>query len=94
MIVASLVPLQVLVFVLAPLLATGVALTRDPLRQIVVSGVYGLLLAVMFLVLQAPDVTLSMLVVSGIAYPIVVLAAIARIHGGRVEEDESPKDEG
>jgi energy-converting hydrogenase B subunit D len=91
-IVASLVPLQVLAFVLAPLLATAVALTRDPLRQIVVSGVYGLVLAILFVVLQAPDVSLSMLAVSGVAYPLVVLAAIARVRAGRSDEDESAED--
>jgi uncharacterized MnhB-related membrane protein len=42
------------------------------------SGVYGLLLAVLFLVLQAPDVSLSMLVVSTVAYPLIVLIAISR----------------
>ncbi|HEX3329615.1 MAG TPA: DUF4040 domain-containing protein [Gaiellales bacterium] len=58
--------------------ATSVALSLDPLRQIFLSGVYGLLLAVLFLVLQAPDVSLSMLVVSTVAYPLIVLIAISR----------------
>lgn len=78
MIVANSAPLQALIFVLVPLAATAVVFTRRPLRQIVVNGVYGLLLSILFLVLQAPDVALSMLVVSTIAYPLVVLAAIAR----------------
>jgi uncharacterized MnhB-related membrane protein len=78
-VIASIAPLQTLVFVLAPLAATAVALTRNPLRQIVVNGVYGLILSILFFVLQAPDVALSMLVVSTIAYPLVVLAAIARV---------------
>jgi energy-converting hydrogenase B subunit D len=42
------------------------------------SGVYGLLLTVLFVVLQAPDVALSMLVVSTVAYPLIVLIAISR----------------
>jgi len=32
-------------------------------------------------VLEAPDPALSMLVVSGIGYPLVILAAIARVRG-------------
>jgi len=76
-------PLQGLVFVLAALAATAVVLTRRPLRQIVVNGVYGLVLTIVFFVLQAPDVALSMLVVSTIAYPVVVLAAIARVRARR-----------
>ena len=63
------------VLVLVALAATAVALCLDPLRQIVLSGMYGLLL---FVVLQAPDVALSMLVVTTVAYPLIVLAAIRR----------------
>jgi uncharacterized MnhB-related membrane protein len=44
----------------------------------VLSGLYGLLLVILFVVLQAPDVALSMLVVSTVAYPLLVLAAIHR----------------
>jgi len=58
--------------------ATAVALTMDPLRQIVVSSVYGLLLVILFVLLQAPDVALSMLVTSSVAYPFIVLIAISR----------------
>jgi energy-converting hydrogenase B subunit D len=88
-IVASLAPLQALIFLLAPVAATAVVLTRNPLRQIVVNGVYGLLLSILFFVLQSPDVALSMLVVSTIAYPLIVLAAVARTSG---QQDESEED--
>jgi energy-converting hydrogenase B subunit D len=53
-------------------------LTRDPLRQTVTTSVYGLLLVILFVVLQAPDVALSMLVVSSVASPLIVLIAISR----------------
>ena len=78
MIASTLVPLQLPALALAALGATAVALCRNPLRQIVLSGVYGLVLVVLFMVMQAPDVALSMLVVSTVAYPLVVLTAIAR----------------
>jgi energy-converting hydrogenase B subunit D len=78
--------LQVLVLVLAALLATAVVLTRNTLRQIVVNGVYGLVLVLVFFVLQAPDVALSMLVVSTVAYPLIVLAAISRSRNGRLTD--------
>jgi energy-converting hydrogenase B subunit D len=91
MTVATIAPLQALIFVLAPLGATAVVFTRDPLRQIVVNGVYGLLLAILFYVFQAPDVALSMLVVGAVAYPLVVLAAIARVRAGSEPDEE---DEG
>lgn len=80
--IATIAPLQTVALVLAALGATLVALCRNPLRQIVLSGVYGLVLAILFVTLQAPDVALSMLVVSTVAYPLVVLAAITRWRRG------------
>ena len=58
---------------------------------IIVSGVYGLVLVILFVVLQAPDVALSMLVVAAIAYPLIVLAAIARTREG-ILTDEREQD--
>ncbi len=54
--------------------------------MLVVNAFYGLLLAILFFVFQAPDVSLSILVVSSIAYPLVVLGAIARVRD-RVHKD-------
>jgi len=87
-VLATLAPLQGLVFVMAALAATAVVFTRRPLRQIVVNGVYGLVLTVVFFVLQAPDVALSMLVVSTIAYPVIVLAAVVRVRARRRRREE------
>ena len=71
--------LQVTVLVLVAAAATAVALAREPVRQVVVLSGYGLLLAVLFLVFQAPDVTLSELSVGAIALPILVLLALAKV---------------
>jgi uncharacterized MnhB-related membrane protein len=84
--------LQAIVLVSAALLATAVALTRNTLRQIVVNGVYGLMLVILFVVLQAPDVALSMLVVTTIAYPLIVLAAIARTRRGRLTDEAEEQE--
>jgi uncharacterized MnhB-related membrane protein len=83
--------LQALVLVMAALLATAVVLIRNTLRQIVVNGVYGLVLVIVFFVLQAPDVALSMLVVSTVAYPIIVLAAISRSRNGKLTDRSEEK---
>jgi uncharacterized MnhB-related membrane protein len=77
-ILASLAPLQTVSMILVAVGATAVVLTRNVQRQILVNGLYGLLLVVLFVVLAAPDVALSMLVVSTVGYPLVVLIAIAR----------------
>jgi energy-converting hydrogenase B subunit D len=88
-VVATLVPLQVVAFALVALGAPVVVLTRDPLRQAIVNSVYGVSLVCLFVVLEAPDPALSMLVVSGIAYPLVILAAVARVRGERRRSEDT-----
>jgi energy-converting hydrogenase B subunit D len=77
------IPLQLAALLMVGLAGTTVVLMRDPLRMTIVNSVYGLTLTILFLVLQAPDVALSMIVVGGIAYPIVLLAAIAKVRSGK-----------
>ena len=92
---ATLVPLQAVAFALVALGAPVVVLTRDPLRQALVNGIYGVSLVCLFVVLEAPDPALSMLVVSAIAYPLVILAAVARVRGERrsAHETQAPEEE-
>jgi energy-converting hydrogenase B subunit D len=77
--VAMMQVLQVTVLVLVAAGATAVVLIRRQFRQVVALSVYGLLLAVLFLVFQAPDVTLSELTVGAIALPIVLLLTLAKV---------------
>ena len=72
------IPLQSAVIALVALGALAVVLTRDVVRLAMISSLYALTLVVLFLVFQAPDVALSELVVSTIAYPLVLVVAIAR----------------
>jgi energy-converting hydrogenase B subunit D len=80
------IPLQLAALLMVGLAGTTVVLMRDPLRMTIVNSVYALTLTILFLVFQAPDVALSMLVVGGIAYPIVLLAAIAKVRSGRDDD--------
>ena len=69
---------------LAALLAVAVAgtvvvATRDPLRQAMASGIFGVALSVLFFVFGAPDVALSQIVVAGVAVPVMVLLALGRL---------------
>jgi uncharacterized MnhB-related membrane protein len=73
------VPLQVVAMLLCALGGLALVLVRDPLRQALVSGVYGLGLVVLFVVFQAPDVSLSALVVSSAAVPFLLLLTLAKI---------------
>jgi uncharacterized MnhB-related membrane protein len=77
------IPLQVVTITLVGLGAVAVVTTRDPLRQSLVLGLYGLLLGVLFVVFQAPDVALSELVVSSVALPFVLLTALAKLRRRR-----------
>jgi energy-converting hydrogenase B subunit D len=70
--------LQVTVLVLVAAGAAAVVLTRRLVRQVLVLGSYGIMLAVLFLTFQAPDVTLSALTVGAVALPIILLLAISK----------------
>ncbi len=71
--------LQVTLLVLVAAGATAVVLIRDLPRQVIMLSVYGVLLAVLFLAFQAPDVTLSELTVGAVALPMLLLLALAKI---------------
>jgi energy-converting hydrogenase B subunit D len=74
---------------LVAITAPVVVMTDDPLRQSMVLGIYGLFLTAAFFVLQAPDVALSMLVVSSVLLPALVLFALARIRHLDDEDEEA-----
>ena len=84
--------LLVVVLTAVAVLGVCVVLTRDPLRQTVVNGFFGLTLVLFFVVLQAPDVAISELVVSTVAYPLVLLATIYRT-GKRTRGPDRSGDE-
>jgi len=71
--------LQVTILVLVAAGATAVVLVRDPVRQVIALSVYGVLLAVLFLAFQAPDVTLSELTVGAVALPLLLLLTLAKV---------------
>ncbi|HET8561357.1 MAG TPA: DUF4040 domain-containing protein [Marmoricola sp.] len=59
-------------------LSTATALTREPGRQALVFGGYGLLLGVAMLALQAPDVALSQITVGAAIVPLIVLLTVMK----------------
>ncbi|QMU69330.1 DUF4040 domain-containing protein [Streptacidiphilus sp. P02-A3a] len=62
--------------------ATAAVFTRDPARQAVVLGMLGLGLALLFTVLQAPDVALSQLGVGTAVTPLLILLTVRRVRRG------------
>lgn len=67
---------------------TAVVLTRDPTRQVIMTGFFGLLLAVLFFVFQAPDVALSQIVVGTVAVPVMALLTLARLRARARRRDD------
>jgi len=82
---------QIGVFLLVAVSAFGVVRTRDPLAQSVAVSFYGLVLALLFFLHQAPDVALSQIVVGAVALPLMILLALSRIHSQDAERKEDRK---
>jgi energy-converting hydrogenase B subunit D len=80
--------LQTVCLLAVAVVGTATVLTRDPLRQAVASGAFGLTLSVLFLAFGAPDVALSQIVVAGVAVPVMVLLTLAKIRLVEREEEE------
>jgi energy-converting hydrogenase B subunit D len=72
---------QVLVVLLVGVSGTLVVVTRDTVHQVLVFGLFGLILALAFLLLQAPDAALAQLVVSGLVMPLLVVVVLAELRG-------------
>ena len=83
-------PLQTLVLILVLVAGTAVVLTRKVAEQTVGLSFYGLILALMFFVFQAPDVALSQIAIGAVALPLMILLALAKIR--RAKETNEPKD--
>jgi energy-converting hydrogenase B subunit D len=71
--------LQIVVLVLVAAGALVVVRTKDRVRLVLVLSVYGILLAVLFFVFQAPDVTLSELTVGAVLLPILLMLTLAKV---------------
>ena len=71
--------LQITLLVLVAAGATAVVLIRAGVRQVLMLSIYGVLLAVLFLAFQAPDVTLSELTIGAVVLPVVILLTLAKV---------------
>jgi energy-converting hydrogenase B subunit D len=57
---------------------TAVTLTTEPAGQAVTLSVFGILLALLFLLLQAPDVALSQIAVGTALVPLMVMLTVRK----------------
>ncbi len=79
--------LQLLLFLLLSAAGMQVVRTREPVAQAIAVSFYGLILAVLFFVHQAPDVALSQIVVGAVALPLMILLALAKIRRAAQERE-------
>ncbi len=80
--------LQLLLFLLLAASGMQVVRTREPAAQAVAVSFYGLVLALVFFLHQAPDVALSQIVVGAVALPLMILLALAKVRRARQEREK------
>lgn len=68
---------------LTALTGGSVVFARQPLRQIVALAINGLVMALLFMALQAPDVAFSQIVAGAVAVPLMMLVALASMRMDR-----------
>lgn len=71
----------VLVLLLCAAGGTAVVLTRRVRVQAILLSIFGLILTLAFLVLQAPDLALAQLAVGSVAVPILFVLVINKVYG-------------
>lgn len=67
----------------------AIVVSPDPLRQVLVLGIYGMSLTFLFFVFQDPDVALSEIVVSTVGLPVMVLLALRKVREHEREREEA-----
>jgi energy-converting hydrogenase B subunit D len=71
----------------------AVVLSPDPLRQVIVLGIFGLSLTMLFFVFQDPDVALSEIVVSTVGLPVMVLLALRKVSEHQRQREEQKQED-
>jgi uncharacterized MnhB-related membrane protein len=67
----------------------AIVISPDPLRQVMVLGIFGLSLTFLFFVFQDPDVALSEIVVSSVGLPVMVLLALRKVREQERKREEA-----
>jgi uncharacterized MnhB-related membrane protein len=84
--------MKILIAVLLLMLAatgTSVVMTRTPRRQVLALSVNGLVLALLFMALQAPDVAFAEITVGAAAVPLLFLVVLSSV---KMDRNPRPPD--
>ena len=87
-------PLIIVALLLAAVTGTGVVFARTPQRQIFAMGANGLVLSLLFMALQAPDVAFAELIIGAAALPLlffVVIASTKMDRSAQPQPDPAPQ---
>ena len=76
--------------VLAGLCGAGVVFARTPQRQVFAMGANGLVLSLLFMALQAPDVAFAELIIGAAALPLMFFVVLASTKMNRGSPDSKP----
>jgi uncharacterized MnhB-related membrane protein len=71
--------MQAAILIFVAVAGTAVVFTRNPLNQVMGLTFYGLVMALMFFIFQAPDVAFSQVVVGAVVLPLKVLLTLAKL---------------
>ena len=70
--------IEAIAYFAVAVLGAAVVLTRRPIDQIIVFGLFGAAMALLFFLLQAPDVALSQIAVGTLAIPALLLVTLMK----------------
>ncbi len=85
--------MQVAILAFVAITGLAVVLTRDPRNQVIGLGFYGLVLALMFFLYQAPDVALSQIVIGTVALPLMFMLALSKIRRNERQRENLKKQQ-
>jgi uncharacterized MnhB-related membrane protein len=84
---------HVLLLLLAAAGGSIVVLSREPDRQTLAASFYGLILAVLFLALQSPEVALSQIVIGTIGIPLILLLTLAKVRDEQASQAQQEQQD-
>lgn len=70
--------LEIVAYLMVSIVAMGVVFSKRPVNQLFLYSMYGIVMALLFFVLQAPDVALSEITVGTFIIPIIVLITLMK----------------
>ncbi|HEY1685317.1 MAG TPA: DUF4040 domain-containing protein [Tepidisphaeraceae bacterium] len=71
--------IEIAILIFIALTGTAVVMVRDPAKQVIAISYFGIVLSVMFLIFQAPDVSLSQIVIGTVGLPMMILLCLAKL---------------